>query len=595
MIALLGRTALPDETLARRALAAVPYPVPDVRVRRLGQALLGVATRPDFVDESLSQDGDLVAALTGRIDNAAELARDLVAAGTPPATSADADVVVALVRAKGAAVAMHRLRGAFAVVVTDGRTLWAARDHIGFRPLFHREDPSGIVVAGEARQVAVGAQLREEPDLEVLELILFGGQPTETPAALKGVARLGQGMVLAAGLDRATTTARYWDPLALIETSRLSPGDVRDRFLELLAQAAARSLTGRDVVLLSGGLDSPTVAAFAAPEHQRRYGRPLGGLTAVFPDLPEVDESRWTRLVADRFGMELHTFRPKAKALDDAEAWAARLGTAVPTLSVPEVSDAYRLARGHGYGNVMTGEFAEMIYGNFAHAFAHLLWRGRFAAVARIARAEHARGFSRWFLTKRMLASVMPGRLANWYFERQGLHGRDRIPAWVDHALFKADVSRGDFMTAPRDRWRMMQVWGTEGSTLTMEADAVIGFMAGVTVRRPLADVDLWEFFLSLPLEVKFPILDYKAMAKRMLRGVVPDEIIDRRKTYFNAHMMAQVDYPALRRLLVAPRHRFARIDYDQLAQRIEREDLDFYEWIWARELARVHAFLAAW
>lgn len=594
MIGVLGRGAPPDEGIARRALAAVPYPVPDLRLLRLGDALLGIATRPDFVDESLSCAGDLIAAISGRIDNAADLARELTAAGTPPRSDADADVLVALVRARGP-LAWNRLRGAFAALVTDGRTLWCVRDHIGFRPLFHRDTPAAFVAAGESRQVAVATALREEPDLEVLELILFGGQPTETPAALKGVERLGQGMVRTVPRDGTPTTTSYWDPLALIETARLAPGDVRDRFLELLAQAAARSLTGRDVVLLSGGLDSPTVAAYAAPEHLRRHGRPLGGLTAVFPDLPEVDESRWTQLVADRFGMELHTFRPSAKSLDDAERWARDLGTAVPTLSVPEVSDAYRRARSLGYGNVMTGEFAEMIYGNFAHAFSHLLWRGRLGAIARLMRAEHARGFSRWFLTKRLLAAVMPGRLANWYFERKGLHGRDRIPAWIDHEFFKGDVSRGDFMGPPRDRWRMMQVWGTEGSTLTMEVDAVVGYMAGVTVRRPLADVDLWEFFLSLPLEVKFPVLDYKAMAKRMLRGVVPDEIIDRRKTYFNAHMMAQIDYPALRRLLAAPRHRFARVDYDRLAERLERQDLDFYEWIWARELARVHAFLAAW
>ena len=129
-----------------------------------------------------------------------------------------------------------------------------------------------------------------------------------------------------------------------------------------------------------------------------------------------------------------------------------------------------------------------------------------------------------------------------------------------------------------------------------MEADATCAAIAGVTIRRPLADVDLWEFFLSLPAEVKFPVLQWKALARRALRGVIPDEILDRtKKTYFDPHVMQQIDYPALTRLLVAPRHRIGGVDYDELARRITRQDLSFFDWISVRELARVHAFLSAW
>jgi len=141
-----------------------------------------------------------------------------------------------------------------------------------------------------------------------------------------------------------------------------------------------------------------------------------------------------------------------------------------------------------------------------------------------------------------------------------------------------------------------LQLYGTTGSTIMMEADATCAAMAGVTIRRPLADIDLWEFFLSLRAEVKFPRLRWKALARQALRGVIPDEIIDRRKkTLFDDHVMRQVDYPTLERLLVNPRHRFAGIDYDMLATRIARREMGFYEWLRARELARVHAFLNQW
>ena len=595
MIGILGKSAPPDDALARRALAAVPHPTPDITLRRIGSCLLGIATRPDFVDTSLSSNGNLIAALSGRIDNAADLRRELIAAGNVPASSSDADVVVAAFRAFGPDV-VNRFRGAFAGILSDGRTLWCFRDHVGFKPLFYRDDPASFVVAGESRPVAVGSQITQEPDLRVMEWIMFTGMPSHTPTALKGVLRVPQGAVMTVSAERDLSAKKYWRPWELLETARLSADDAQERCVELLAQATVRSVTGKDVVFLSGGLDSPTVAAYAAPEHLRRTGRPIGALSAVFPDLPAVDESAYIKLVAERFGMDLHTYRPTARALDDVEAWCERFATPVPTLSIPEVWDAYSRARQLGYQNVITGEFAELTYGKWPHELAHLLAHGRLRALLTVMAAEHERGASRRDLVLDAMTALVPGRLANWYFARKGLRGMNDLPDWLDKSRFNVGTPRSDFLPSPRRRWRDLQTGGTEGSTITMEADAICGVMAGVTIRRPLADIDLWEFFISLRAEIKFPVLQWKALARRALRGVVPDEILDRpKKTLFNDHVMKQLDYPALRRLVLAPRHRIPGVDYERLAVHLEREDLGFHEWIRVRELARCHAFLNAW
>lgn len=595
MIAILGRVAAPDESLARRALAALPFPAPDISVRRLGNCLLGIATRPDFVDASLSGEGPMVAALSGRIDNAADLHRELTTAGRFPASTADADVMVAALLAFGTGV-VNRFRGAFAAYVSDGTTLWAFRDHVGFHAMFYRDDPSAFVAASEARMVVVASGITEEPDLMVVERLFYGGTPSATPAALKGVSRLAQGTLLTAGPEPGVTRVRYWRPRELLETARFSESDARDRFLELLEQGVKRSLRGDDVVFLSGGLDSPAVAAYAAPEHLRRTGRPIGALAAVFPDLPAVDERPYIELVAGRFGMALHTYRGSARALDDVEDWSRRLGTPVPTLSIPEVWEAYSRARELGYRNVLTGEFAELTYGKWPHLLAHLLIHGRLSALARTIRSEHARGGSRRALLSDALSALVPGWLVNRVLVAQGKIQQHMVPEWIDRKRYSLHIPRPDFMLPARERWRSLQLWGTEGSTVTMEADATCAAIAGVTIRRPLADVDLWEFFLSLRAEVKYPVLEWKALARRALRGVIPDEILDRKKkTLFDDHVMQQVDYATLVRLLVRPRHRIAGVDYERLAERLEKRDLGFHEWLRARELARVHAFLNAW
>src|SRR3989441_1077321 len=305
MIAIRGKAASPppELALAREMLAAAPPRGSGTTLRVLGNCVLGVANRPDFVDATVSSEGALVAALSGRLDNAAELHQALTAAGSPPESSADADVVVAAFRAFGRD-APNRMRGCFAGIVTDGSAVWCFRDHAGFRPLFYRDDPRTFVAASEPRQVVVGAQLSEEPDFDVLERILYGRMPSDTPAALKGVARLPQASMLTVDGAKGVAVRQYWHPVELLESARLSPADVRDRFVELLGQAVARSLTGRDAILLSGGVDSPAVASFAAPEHRRPTGRPIGAPSAVFPDLPAVDERRYIELVTEHCGIE---------------------------------------------------------------------------------------------------------------------------------------------------------------------------------------------------------------------------------------------------------------------------------------------------
>jgi asparagine synthase (glutamine-hydrolysing) len=594
VIAILGKAGPPDRALAGAMLAAAPHRGSVFTFRMLGNAVLGVANRPGAVDATLSVDGRLIAALSGRLDNAAELRRDLTSAGTPPAGPTDADIVVSAFQLHGAE-APNRMRGCFAGVVTDGRTLWCFRDHVGFRPLFYRDDSRAFVAASESRQVAIGAGLPEEPDFDVLVRMFYDHMPADTPAALKGVSRLAQGSMLGHGVG-GTTVRRYWHPEELLESARLSPTDVVDRFVQLMEQAAVRSLTGKDAILLSGGLDSPTVAAFAAPAHLERTGRPIGALSAVFPDLPSVDERPYIEMVAERFGIELHTYRPRARALDDVEAWCRLFASPVPILSVPEMADNHELASRLGYDNLLTGDFAEFVFGSPMHLVSHLLTHGRWMALARLLRAERWRGTSNRELVEQLLVTFVPGSVATRYVRWRRLDYPERIPDWLDARKVNQEPYRTDLLPPGHRRWRRAQRGGLAGSTITMEAQEVVGARVGVTIRRPLADVDLWEFFMSLRAETKFPDLRFKNLVRGMMRGRLPDAILDRpRKTLFDAHAMAQVDYPALQRLLAEPRQRIPGVDYGRLAQRIAQQDFNRFDWHWAKDLARIHAFLNAW
>jgi len=221
---------------------------------------------------------------------------------------------------------------------------------------------------------------------------------------------------------------------------------------------------------------------------------------------------------------------------------------------------------------------------------------GHWQALGHLLLAERRRGASGRRLARHLLASFVPGRLANWYLRWRRLDAPQRIPDWLDARKVNEVPFRADLLPPSRLRWSRGQLAGLEGSTITLEADELCAARAGVAVRRPFADIDLWEFFLSLPAEVKCPDLRHKSLVRGLLRGRLPDAILDRRdKTVFDDHVMTQVDYPTLRRVLAQPRHRIPGVDYRRLAQRIERQDLNRFDWHWAQDLARIHAFLNAW
>jgi hypothetical protein len=95
---------------------------------------------------------------------------------------------------------------------------------------------------------------------------------------------------------------------------------------------------------------------------------------------------------------------------------------------------------------------------------------------------------------------------------------------------------------------------------------------------------------------LKCPNLRFKSLVRGLLRGVVPDEILDRKgKTLFNDHVMTQIDYPTLGRLLCEPRYRLPGVNYPRLAQRIQQQNFNRFDWFWAKDLAWIHAFLNAW
>lgn len=584
----LAATAPPSARAVETMAEAVPHRGTRVSTLLHGRCALACVA-PDHVDDAdLAVADGIAAVFTGVLDNAAELTRELARHGPDPGAGSPAALVAAGYRAWGEDLP-RRLRGIFAAVVTDGTRAYAFRDHLGYELLFYRHEAGGFYAATEAKQVVAGAGIPREPDLEVVERIVFYDYDDDTPSALRGVRRLPKAHGIAAGPE-GLRLRRYWEPEALLERAPLSDEQLVERFAALMDQAVTRSLTGHDVVGLSGGIDSPAIAAFAAPRHLERSGRPLHALSAVYPRFPSVDERPYIELVAERFGIELHTFEQQANALDDLDRWVALADGPYPAAALAHYAEDYRLARDLGFRTMLTGEHAEFVVALNWHLIEHHVSRGRVRDLRSHLLARHARGAPWRWLAFDVARALAPAPLLAAH-ARRTRHG---LPAWIDGT--RASERTASSIAPVRKRWRRLQLRGFVGPGLSAEADAICQAACGIRVRRPWTDVDLFELFLGLPAAQKFPDTRGKSVVRRLLRGRVPDAILDRTdKTVFDEALLANIDYATLRRYLVDPPHRFDGVDYDGLAERLRREDFDRSDFHYARHLAGAHAFLTQW
>jgi asparagine synthase (glutamine-hydrolysing) len=588
-IAILACDERADAQVVSRMLDPVPHRGTSRAIASTGSITLGVLGDGDaWITEA---DG-WMAAFVGRLDNPETVWREIGRSEEPPPDPAT--ILLRAARRRGTVDAAGLMRGRFVFAIAHGDELEVGRDQIGYLPLFVAERPHKTVLATEIKQVLAGLDREpREPNTVFLQGLVFGADTDWRITPYAGVERLPRASTVTYRLGRHTGSRRYWDPSRLVETRRIGLDEAAEEFAALIDEAVARVITGNDAIGLSGGIDSPTVAAFAAPRHLELSGSPLLAVSAVFPDHPDVDEMPYIQAVVDDLALDLKTFRQVARPLEDLEEWVRVLDGPGVVPSIPAIAEMYRLTRSLGRSTLLTGELAEYVYNyefrTLGHLIAHLRWK---AARDRVAESRAA-GRSWGSLGREIALSLAPSPLYRYWTLRKGSGSR---LSWLEPGHFPPPLSSRDIPT-PRARWSSMQTVPIV-SDYPVHGDDVELCTAwcGITLRTPIADVDVWEYALSLPAEVKYPTVLKKGLVRRAMRGHVPDVILDRRdKTLFDSHGLDLIDYDALRRWLFGTGHRMEGVDYDLLAHKLEHRELTLVEEGTVNTVARIHAFLDQW
>ena len=224
----------------------------------------------------VSPDGSLIAVIDGRLGNFRQLVAEL---GLRTQDCGPSRLVINGYTKWGASGLLDRLQGEFALALVDrsrGGVL-LARDHLGTRPLVVAERKGLIAFASHAlaltRVPEIGHDLDETYAAELLFLAY-----ASTRTIVQGVRWLdpGEAMWISAAASRRW---HWWRPPAIHEGSI---DEHADALTDAFDHAVERCLDGPGPygVLMSGGLDSTSVAATAA---SRLSPQRLTTFTAVPP------------------------------------------------------------------------------------------------------------------------------------------------------------------------------------------------------------------------------------------------------------------------------------------------------------------------
>ena len=329
IVAIFHRDGTPIERALLQSLVDfLAYRGPDARETWMGASIgLGHAllrtTRESFAErQPAGFEGRYWITADARLDGRGELLAALDLSGSDIGPSIPDSELILQAYAKWGAACVEHLRGDFSFAIWDEHTkhLFCARDQFGIKPFYYASVGSVVILSNTLdcirRHPAVSGRLN---DLAIADFLLFDMIQDPAATSFAGIQRLPPAHTLVCGRD-GISLRRYWVLPVSAPIHHKRPMDCVEQFRELLDHAVADRLRTNSVgILMSGGLDSPTVAA-SAQRILARNGSASGlcAYTGVFESLIPDEERRYAGLVAETLKI------PIEFQMDEKELWMYR-------------------------------------------------------------------------------------------------------------------------------------------------------------------------------------------------------------------------------------------------------------------------------
>lgn len=513
----------------------------------------------DLSDEAMqpmpNEDGSIRVVFNGEIYNHADIRRELEATGNHRFRTdhSDTEVIVHAFEEWGIDC-LHRFRGMFALGLWDDRAqeLWLARDRIGIKPLYWSLHHGRLSFASEIKALLTDPEQERAVD-ETALFHYLSFLTTPAPQTLfKGIRKLAGGTWLRVTAAGDLREERWWDVWEHTDPlTEASEEEIAARLLEeLRTSVRLRKLSDVPVgVFLSGGIDSSTNAALFSEGE----GRPIKTFSIGYEGEYETyaNEFHYARRMAELVGAEHHERRLTVDDLVDFLPEMVRLQD--EPIADPVCVPVYyvsKLARDHGVIVCQVGEGSDELFFGYP-SWKTLLALQRYDDLP-VPRALKLAGVG---------AARMVGKETRREVEylRRGAHG---LPIFWSGAESFTQAQKQRLLS-PRLRRELdgLTSWDAIAPIRRRFEEAAwershLNWMSYVDLNLRLPELLLMrvdKMSMGVSLEGRVPFLDHvfvqlamsipqkaktnggalKHILKKAVRGLIPDELVDRPKQGF--------------------------------------------------------------
>jgi len=512
-------------------------------MRRLSIIDLHTGEQPVY-----SEDKQIIAVMNGELYNFREVREDLEKRGHKFQTQTDTEILPHLYEEYGDALVEH-LNGMFAFALWDKRKqkLLLARDRFGEKPLYYGVFDGKLIFASEPKVLLENPAVKAEINLDALRQYLSFDYVPAPRSIYKGISKLPAAHLLI--LEKGEIkTRRYWNLSFHKNGNTPTIGEAAKHLRELLADSVKMRLVS-DVplgILLSGGVDSSTVAAFAT-----QFSTEKVKTFSIGFEEDSFDESKFARQVAAHLGTEHYedklSVEKAADLISEIGTWLDEPmsdGSLLPTLLLSRFVKKYVTV-------ALGGDGGDEIFAGYPMYFGHKMARV-YDSIPRFVRngiiepivtslPVSTKNLSFDYRAKRFVAASkydVVTRHHSWF-------GSFSIDAQND--LLSETVLSNTSADIYRDAKNLLKICDAADQIEQMQFLDMNFYMAediltkvdrapmavSLEVRAPFLDPRIAEYAASLPPEYKLKGNKGKYILKKAVEDLLPKTILQRPKKGF--------------------------------------------------------------
>jgi len=549
----------PGQELVSRMGQVILHRGPDDSGHYFGRDIVLGMRRLSIIDLSgghqpiSNEDASVWVVCNGEIYNFQELRKSLEKSGHIFRSKSDTEVLVHLYEQEGLDF-LRKLRGMFAIALWDAARsrLVLARDRLGEKPLYLRQEPHRLLFASEIKSILEDDEVPRRVNAAALPEYLTLGYVPAPHTLFEGIRKLlpGHCVIVEKGEVR---DREYWD-VRFDEVEELPEGEWIERIREKLLETVRLQMIS-DVPLgafLSGGIDSSAIVSAMSrfsSQPVKTYSIGFEGEDSYYNELP------YARIVAEAFRTDHHEIivRPEVSELLPRLIW--HLDEPIGDSAFVTTYLISRMAR-ESVTVILSGVGGDELFGGYRRYLGDNLRRyyGLLPSAVR----------SRWL--PGLLARLPQDRHSSWKNNLRYASAFVNSAEWDPVSRYLSYVMA--FAPEVRDRLlRASRGNGAEPASETLQgyfdkcrgADSLnqiiyvdlktsladdllaltdkMSMAASLECRAPFIDYELVELTSRMPSHYKVHGLTMKYLLKKVIEPWVPRQILHRKKRGFGAPM----------------------------------------------------------